>query len=109
MLIVGPYSLNILQESVENSVSIHHVTRVTQEREAPDQPLSRSIEPEETSRQPVTELQNKNREQYAVERIVHHVTTKIGLYYVLRRYGYSSKDHAIKPLENLPKCFMNAF
>lgn len=80
MLSHEPDYLKIRQEQVEKNDDIYRVTRVTHEEEALAQLLSRTVEPAETSSQPVTELHISNRKRNAVERIVCHVMTRIGLH-----------------------------
>lgn len=78
-------------------------------RRGPDEPVSRTIERTETSCRLARKLQNKSREQYAVEQIACHVTTKTGPRYVIRCYGYSSRDDNIEPPEHLPKHFVDTY
>lgn len=50
-----------------------------------------------------------NKERYAVEQTIRHVTSKSERYYFVRLYEYSSKDDTIEPSENLPKDFADAY
>lgn len=91
-------------EGVEESVSINHVTDVTNYGNAPDQQLTRIVEPELTNRQPRKVLWNdKEMEQKTIERIVHYVVIKSGLQYLGAWFGYSSTGDTVKPPNYLPK------
>lgn len=65
MLTVEPKYLNIHQEGLKDSFSMNGITRVILEEGMPDQPLQRTVAHEETSRQPVTELQDTDNKHYA--------------------------------------------
>lgn len=54
-----------------------------------------------------TKRQEKGK--YGVARLVCHFTTKTGPHYIVRRYGYSSKDETSKTPEHLPKYLMDAY
>lgn len=106
---VRPEYLQILQEGVENSVSINRVARVTKEGGPPYVPLPKTVGPNETPRQLATKLQGINEKDYVLERVFHDVTTKTGPPHVVGWYGYSSKYDSVKPSEHLPKHFVNAY
>lgn len=45
----------------------------------------------------MNKLQNdKNKEQYTVEKLIHDITTKTEPYYGVRWRGYKSKDDTVK-------------
>lgn len=58
--------------------------------------------------QTATELE-KNREQYAVELVVHHIIMKTESHYIVHWYSYSSKENIFKPLRQLQKHFMDSY
>lgn len=107
MLTVEPEYLYLLQKDFENFVSMNHASRVAQKRGVPVQHLTRTVRPEETSHQAVNELQDKNKERYAVERIIHHVTTKTRPYYVVRWSGYSTTEDTDERRDHVPAIFVN--
>lgn len=72
----------ILQKGVKISASISPIIKVTQKGQMPDQLLSRTIESEETSRRVAIQIQATDKNQYAVEQIVRHVTMETGPHYV---------------------------
>lgn len=100
--------LNLFNEGAEYSVNINRVTGVEQERQVPDQSLPINVTTEERSCQPATEPQDTNNKQYAVERIVRHVTATKGPRNVLRWNGYSSEYGTVEPLEHSSNYFWNA-
>lgn len=67
MMHVRPDYLKILRDGIENSICINRVTRVRQERESLNEPLSKAVEPKAKRCRPVIQLQNRNMEQCAVE------------------------------------------
>lgn len=78
MLRFGPKYLKILRRRVKIFISMNSITRITRERGVSDQALSKTGGPKETNCQPATKVQEKNKEKYAVEQIVRHVTKKTG-------------------------------
>lgn len=99
----------MLQNDVESSVRINSVTSLTQESDALDHSIVRTEKPEQTSRQPETEVRsNKKMQQYAEEQIVGHVTTKFGLHYVVHWYVYSSSREAVDSPKRYSKHFVDA-
>lgn len=52
-------------------------------------------------RQPTSQLQDTNKEHYAVERVVRYVRTTTKPHYVVHGYGYSSKDDTHEPVDHL--------
>lgn len=102
--------LKILREDVVKSVSIYHVTRVTKQGIAPDQQATRIVEFEPVSRKLANKpSNNKEIQQFDVERIAHHVITKSGLHYVVRWYGYRNKENTTKPLAHSPTHVVDAY
>lgn len=106
VLSVGPEYLDTIQESAEN---IDSINRVIQQLDVLHQSLSRTVEPEEASRQPASKLRDKSIEKYAVERIVSHVTTIPRPRNLVRQYSYRSKEDTVKATKHLPKHFVDAY
>lgn len=83
MLNVSPDYLKILQEDVENFVSINCATRVTQKGRIIVRALPITVRRKETSHHASDELQYTNDTQYVVEAIVRYDTTKTDSHYAV--------------------------
>lgn len=70
--------------------------------DAPDQALTRTVEIEQKSSEPVFKPRNNKKVwQLILGQIVHHITTQAGPHYIMRWYGYGSNCNPIKPAEHL--------
>lgn len=99
VLSVRPEYLKTLHGDVQSYVNINLFTRVTEEGDTSDQPLTKTGEPETTSQHPANELKNNNNmEQYTFELIVWYVTTRKGPHYVVHEYSTSTKHNNVKLL-----------
>lgn len=96
-------------KGVKHSVSINHVTRMTQNGGTLDQPFSRTVGSEERSDQPESNLQETSQNYYAVEQIIRHVTTTTEQRHLVSWYGYSSTDDTVQAPEHLAMPFVVAY
>lgn len=94
---VGTEYVKILQEGGKRFDRINLVTRVKQVRDAPDPPLTETVEAGKMYRQSADEVQkNKDLRWCAIKKIFCHVTTTTGSYYVVRWYRYSRRDYTVR-------------
>lgn len=112
---VNDNTVRIVQDGLENTVSVYRATLAPSSRRYCDRAYREQQRKENSSAGEkscleinMEESHHKADSLYVVDQIVRHIGYRTQLKYVVRWYGYTKADDITKPLHHTSRCFIDA-